>query len=136
MADSAIALTVLIPVFNEAGNAAPLAYEVAEALDGVAPFEVIFVDDGSSDETSVELAVVQARLPNVRVIRHDRRAGKSAALMTGFRAARGQWIQTLDGDGQNDPNDAAALWKTLTRRRPRRGSGSWPASASGATTAR
>jgi dolichol-phosphate mannosyltransferase len=114
MADSRLPdLTVLIPVFNEAGNVAPLADEVAAALTPACAFEMIFVDDGSNDATAAELMAAQARHPNLRVIRHRRRAGKSAALATGFRAARGAWIQTLDGDRQNDPNDAAALWRRL-----------------------
>jgi dolichol-phosphate mannosyltransferase len=114
MADSNVpALTVLIPVFNEAGNIEPLADEVTAALGPLCRFEIVFVDDGSRDATAHELAGVQARLANVRVIRHKKRAGKSAALATGFRAARGDWIQTLDGDRQNDPNDASELWRRL-----------------------
>ena len=104
---------MLIPVFNEAGNVVPLADKVTAALAPVCAFEIIFVDDGSSDATPAELKAAQARHPNIRVIRHGKRAGKSAALATGFRAARAAWIQTLDGDGQNDPADAAALWRRL-----------------------
>ena len=105
-------LSVLVPVFNEAGNVAPLADEIAAALAGI-PFEMIFVDDGSTDATPAELAAAQARHANLRVVRHRRRAGKSAALVTGFHAARAPWVQTLDGDRQNDPSDAAALWRQL-----------------------
>jgi dolichol-phosphate mannosyltransferase len=106
-------LTVLVPVFNEAGNIAPLFDEVAAALSPVAGFEIVFVDDGSDDSSREELAALKARDPRVRVIRHKSRAGKSAALVTGFRAARAPWIQTLDGDRQNDPADAADLWRRL-----------------------
>jgi dolichol-phosphate mannosyltransferase len=114
MPDStAPALTVLVPVFNEGGNIASTALEVVEAYALVCPFEILFVDDGSTDATASELAAVHARDGRVRVIRHRRRAGKSAALMTGFRAARHDWIQTLDGDLQNDPEDAASLWHRL-----------------------
>lgn len=112
MADLPPALTVLVPVFNEAGNLSPLADEIAAAMTGV-PFEMVFVDDGSSDRSAEELLSLQQRHPAARVVRHRKRAGKSAALFTGFRAARGEWIQTLDGDGQNDPKDAAALWARL-----------------------
>jgi dolichol-phosphate mannosyltransferase len=113
MPDSAPALTVLIPVFNEAGNIAPLADEVTAALGPLVTFELLFVDDGSMDPTPRELSEAQARYANVRVLRHRKRAGKSAALATGFRAARGEWIQTLDGDRQNDPADAAEVWRLL-----------------------
>ena len=118
MSESQPELTVLIPVFNEAGNLVPLADEVAAAMNGVAAFEMIFVDDGSNDSTPAELESVQARHANARVIRHDRRAGKSAALTTGFRAARGDWIQTLDGDRQNDPADAARVWQQIHAPQP------------------
>jgi dolichol-phosphate mannosyltransferase len=114
MADlNAPELTVLIPVFNEAGNIAPLAEEVSAALTGVARFEMLFVDDGSDDGSAAELTALRARDPRVRLMRHKARAGKSAALMTGFRVARGTWVQTLDGDRQNDPADVAALWQRL-----------------------
>lgn len=106
-------LTVLIPVFNEEGNILPLLEEIASALDGVAAYEVLFVDDGSSDGSARELAEAQAASPRVRVIRHRKRSGKSAALFTGFHAARGVWIQTLDGDRQNDPKDVARIWKMI-----------------------
>lgn len=119
-ASRAIDLTVLIPVYNEAGNVLPLMREVAEALGPVCPFEVIFVDDGSDDAMAAELAALQRADARVRVIRHGRRAGKSTALVTGFRMSRAPWIQTLDGDGQNDPKDAAALWRQLHRPEPPR----------------
>lgn len=113
MNESAPALTVLVPVFNEAGNIGMLALEVVEAFALVSQFEIIFVDDGSTDATAAELAEVQSRDARIRIIRHRKRAGKSAALITGFHAARFEWIQTLDGDGQNDPEDAAQLWFRL-----------------------
>jgi len=113
MSDPAPELSVVVPVFNEAGNLAPLADETEAALKDVCTFELLFVDDGSNDGSSEELDAIGVRYANVRVLRHETRAGKSAALFTGFRAARGEWIQTLDGDGQNDPNDVAVLWQRL-----------------------
>jgi dolichol-phosphate mannosyltransferase len=106
-------LTVLVPVYNEAGNLTRLAEEIAAALDGVVRYELLFVDDGSSDGSAEELAALKAASPGIRVIRHGRRSGKSAALWTGLKAARAPWIQTLDGDGQNDPADAARAWRWL-----------------------
>jgi dolichol-phosphate mannosyltransferase len=106
-------LCVLVPVFNEAGNIVPLLDEVEAALAGVCRYEIVFVDDGSSDGTAEELKQAQAKSPAVRVLRHKTRAGKSAALVTGFWAARAPWIQTLDGDRQNDPKDVARIWTKL-----------------------
>jgi dolichol-phosphate mannosyltransferase len=106
-------LTVLVPVFNEAGNILPLLDEMQAALAGVCSFEIVFVDDGSSDATPAELKQALAASPLVRVLRHRKRSGKSAALITGFWAARAPWIQTLDGDRQNDPADVARAWKMI-----------------------
>ncbi|MFP3942657.1 MAG: glycosyltransferase family 2 protein [Alphaproteobacteria bacterium] len=106
-------LTVLVPVYNEAGNLASLAEEIRAALDGVAAYELLFVDDGSGDGSAEELAALRRAMPEIRVIRHASRSGKSAALWTGLKAARAPWIQTLDGDGQNDPADAARAWRWL-----------------------
>lgn len=107
---SAPRLTVLIPFHNEAGNILPVLQEVHEVLAPLA-FEVIGVNDASTDTTAQELAEAAARWPDsVRVLTHVRRRGKSAALMTGLRAARGEWTQLLDGDGQNDPADTLRLW--------------------------
>lgn len=106
-------LSVLIPVFNEAGNILPLLGEVEAALSGVVAYEILFVDDGSADGSAAELAQARTQSAHVRVLRHEKRSGKSAALVTGFFAARGEWVQTLDGDGQNDPADVARIWTML-----------------------
>jgi dolichol-phosphate mannosyltransferase len=98
-------LSVIVPVFNEAGNLLPLLEEIHAALESHGDFEVIFVDDGSSDDSPQRLAAALADHPRLRVLRHDRRSGQSAALRSGVEAARGDWIATLDGDGQNDPAD-------------------------------
>ena len=98
-------LSVLIPVYNEAENVLPLLAEIDQALANRPPVEIIFVDDGSDDETHARLKPAGAGRPNLRVLRNDRRSGQSAALVTGVRAATGEWIATLDGDGQNDPAD-------------------------------
>ncbi len=105
-------LSVIVPAHNEQENIAPLVTEIVVALSGVVPFEIVYVDDGSSDATAEALQRAQAQVPMLRVLRHERRAGQSAAIRTGVVAARGRWIATLDGDGQNDPADIPAL---LTR---------------------
>ncbi|HZH26233.1 MAG TPA: glycosyltransferase family 2 protein [Azospirillaceae bacterium] len=105
---SPVSLSVVIPVLNEAENVVPLLNEIAAALSDRSDWEVLFVDDGSTDGTA---AALQPRLgARVRLVRHAERRGQSTAIRTGVRAARGTWIATLDGDGQNDPADIPALW--------------------------
>ena len=101
-------VSVVIPVCNEEENVAPLAREIVAALDGSA-FEIIFIDDGSTDGTAAALRALQGDIPQLRVLSHSFRAGQSAAVCTGVRHARAGWIATLDGDGQNDPADIPAL---------------------------
>lgn len=102
-------ISVVVPVCNEEGNAGPLAREIQAALANHAPFEIIFVDDGSTDGTVAELLAQSATIPELRVLRHSKRSGQSAAVHTGIHAARAGWIATLDGDGQNDPADIPLL---------------------------
>ncbi len=106
-------LSILVPVFNEAGNVAPLVQEIHDVIGDTIAFELILIDDGSTDASAEELAQVRRRYQAVRVVGHSRRSGKSAALWTGKRVARGRWIQTLDGDRQNDPADVLSLWRDL-----------------------
>lgn len=107
------ALSVLIPFFNEEGNVHPVIDEVHAALKDI-DFEIICVNDCSSDATSQELAEAREKHPGtVIVFNHVARRGKSAALFTGLRRARGAWVQLLDGDGQNDPQDTARLWAAV-----------------------
>jgi dolichol-phosphate mannosyltransferase len=103
-------VSVVVPVCNEADNVAPLAQEIVAALRGRLPFEMIFVDDGSSDATAQRVRDARASgLSEMRLLRHSARSGQSAAVHSGVRAARAQWIATLDGDGQNDPADLPKL---------------------------
>jgi glycosyltransferase involved in cell wall biosynthesis len=102
-------LSVVVPVHNEADNIASLLAEIRSALDGLAAYEVVCVDDGSDDDTPRLLAGLSAEFPELRVVRHRARAGQSAAIAHGVRVAQGTWIATLDGDGQNDPADIPRL---------------------------
>lgn len=102
-------LSIVVPVRNEGPNIAPLIAEIRAAVAGLAPYEIVYVDDGSTDETAAELARAAAAGDVVRR-RHRVSCGQSAAIITGVKAARGAWIATLDGDGQNDPADIPRLF--------------------------
>jgi len=106
-----VELSVVIPAHNEAENVGPLVREIAAALRGAAriDYEVVIVDDGSSDATSDRAREAAAQVPALVVVRHPSPAGQSFATLTGVGAARGQWVATLDGDGQNDPADIPKL---------------------------
>jgi dolichol-phosphate mannosyltransferase len=101
-------LSVVVPVCNEAENVARLAEEIATALAG-RNFEMIFVDDGSTDTTLATLQQLPAISLSLRILTHSFRAGQSAAVASGVNAALAPWIATLDGDGQNDPADIPKL---------------------------
>jgi len=104
-----IALSVVVPVFNEADNVRPLIEEIVAALRGVTAFEIVYVDDSSRDTTPDVLRESLQFYPELRVLRHQKQSGQSTAVRSGVRAAKGQWIATLDGDGQNDPADIPKL---------------------------
>ncbi|MGA7949312.1 MAG: glycosyltransferase family 2 protein [Thiobacillaceae bacterium] len=106
-------LSVVVPVKNEEDNVEPLVREIAAALTGKAEFEIIYVNDGSTDSTAAVLRRLQGELPNLKVIRHKASCGQSQAVTSGVRAASHEWIATLDGDGQNDPADIPALIAAL-----------------------
>ncbi len=113
------AVSVVVPVRNEAGNIAPLVAEIAAALDGQWAFEVVYVDDGSSDATAAELARLAAQHAWLRRVRHKASCGQSAAVRTGVKAARAPLVVTLDGDGQNDPAFIPTLLRALEAGAPR-----------------
>lgn len=96
-------VSIVVPVRNEAGNVVPLITEISAALDGRWAYEIIYVNDGSTDATPERLAVLMAERTNLREIRHAKSCGQSAAVRTGVRAAQGAIVATLDGDGQNNP---------------------------------
>lgn len=96
-------ISVVVPVKNEHMNVLPLIEEIEQACGPLAPFEVIYVDDGSTDETAEEVLRARATRHWLRLVRHEASCGQSAAVRTGVQAARGPIVVTLDGDGQNDP---------------------------------
>jgi dolichol-phosphate mannosyltransferase len=108
----AVAISVVVPVKDEAGNVGPLAREIAVALAGES-HEILFIDDGSSDGTAQALTALKTEIPQLRVLRHSRNLGQSRGIRTGVLAARGDIIVTLDGDGQNDPADIPKLLTVL-----------------------
>jgi dolichol-phosphate mannosyltransferase len=105
-----VEVSIVIPAKNEAGNVEPLISEISTALDGVAEFEIVYVDDGSTDKTYSELQrLMEAGNIFVKPVRHRFSVGQSTAIMTGVQAARGALIVTMDADGQNDPADVPDL---------------------------
>lgn len=109
-------LSLVIPLFNEEENLPDLAREIRATLEpsGIS-YEVLFVDDGSTDRSAAVLLELAAADPRLRVLRHRRNAGQSAGLATGFAHARGRLVATLDADLQNDPADIPRLLAELER---------------------
>jgi glycosyltransferase involved in cell wall biosynthesis len=106
-------LSIVVPVFNEAGNLRPLHEEITRAMQDRFDYEIIYVDDGSTDGSTDCLMEIVRNDPHTRLIRFRRNFGQTAALSAGFRHARGRIIVPLDGDGQNDPADIPALVEKL-----------------------
>ena len=102
-------LSVIVPVHNESPNIALLVAELSAVLKAEPGFELLVVDDGSTDDTVERLLEARVLCPQLRILRHPRNFGQSAALWTGARAATGDWLVTLDGDLQNDPADILRL---------------------------
>src|SRR5271154_2002710 len=120
MRETGPAISVVVPVRNEAGNIGPLVAEIVAALQNRA-FEIVYVDDGSADATGDELRGLMRGQPRLRQIRHEKSCGQSAAIRTGVAAARAGVVVTLDGDGQNDPAFIPALIAALEAGAPRIG---------------
>jgi len=107
------AVSIVIPMKNEAGNVAFLLGEIAEACGSLDSHEVIVVDDGSTDETAAKVREIIAADPAVRLLQHPKSGGQSAAVHSGVQAARAPIVCTLDGDGQNPPAELPKLWQPL-----------------------
>ena len=106
-------VSVIVPVFNEKDNIAPLVAEIRKALEGIVAFEILYVDDGSTDDTVDELERLAGEISCLRFVSHQGNFGQSAAVATGVQHACGAVVVTLDGDGQNDPADIPKLLATL-----------------------
>lgn len=115
------AVSIVVPVRNEADNVEPLVSEIAKALAGRWPFELIYVNDGSTDDTSAVLSRLARERTWLREVKHRVSCGQSAAVRTGVAAARGMLVATLDGDGQNDPAFLPKLIEVLEQGAPRVG---------------
>jgi dolichol-phosphate mannosyltransferase len=110
---AAVAVSIIVPVRNEAGNISPLIAEISAAIGGRWNYEIIYVNDGSSDATADRLATEMKQRGNLRQVVHAASAGQSAAVRSGVRAARGAIVATLDGDGQNNPSFLPELISAL-----------------------
>jgi dolichol-phosphate mannosyltransferase len=106
-----VELSVVIPAHNEVESVGPLLREIAAALGtgGAPEYEVVLVDDGSTDATAARAQEAAGAVARLVVVRHPSPRGQSFAVVTGVRAAQGRWIATIDGDGQNDPADIPRL---------------------------
>ena len=114
------AVSIVVPVRNEAGNVAPLVAEIAAALKAL-PFEIVYVNDGSTDRTDSELVLLMASRPWLRLVQHAESCGQSAAVRTGVAHARAPIVVTLDGDGQNNPAFIPEMLRRLAEGAPMMG---------------
>lgn len=110
-------ISIVVPVYNEADNINSLIAEIVAAMGQAEAYEIIYVDDGSNDDTAAVLKQALQNIKALRVIRHQQSCGQSAAIYTGVKAANYPYIATLDGDGQNDPADIPRLYEVLIRQR-------------------
>lgn len=109
-----IGISVIVPCYNEAENIEPLVGELAEVLKSLnKTFEIIYVDDGSTDDSAARVLDLSKKLPELRLVKHQRNYGQSAAFLSGFEEARGEILITLDADMQNDPHDIPQLLEEL-----------------------
>lgn len=107
-------ISVVVPVRNEQDNVSGLILEIHSALNGVIEHEIIYVDDGSTDDTFSRLKQLQSQYSHLKIVRHQQSCGQSTAVRSGVKAACYDWVATLDGDSQNDPADIPKLLAALT----------------------
>ncbi|MEO6118149.1 MAG: glycosyltransferase family 2 protein [Methylotenera sp.] len=108
-------ISVVVPVRNEQDNVSGLILEIHTALNGVIEHEIIYIDDGSTDDTFSRLKQLQSQYSQLRILRHKKSCGQSTAVRSGVKAAGYDWVATLDGDGQNDPADIPKLLAALAQ---------------------
>jgi glycosyltransferase involved in cell wall biosynthesis len=109
-------ISVVVPAYNEAESLMPLTAAIVEAVGALGrSYEILFVDDGSTDDTPRVLRELALRHPEIRVVRFRRNAGQAAALDAGFKRARGRSVVTIDADLQNDPGDIPRVLEGLER---------------------
>ena len=107
------ALSAVVPVHNEQGNVATLAREIHAVSESCNIQSIIFVDDNSSDETRKILQQLKSEINPLRILHHREQCGQTAAIFTGIKAADTPWVETVDGDGQNCPDDIPAMVEAL-----------------------
>jgi dolichol-phosphate mannosyltransferase len=112
-----VKISIVVPVHNEADNIVSLIQEIVNAMSQAEAYEIIYVDDGSKDQTADVLKQALLDFKALRVIHHQHSCGQSTAVHTGIKAANYPWIATLDGDGQNDPADIPNLYRVLIKQR-------------------
>jgi dolichol-phosphate mannosyltransferase len=105
--------SVIVPMYNEADNVGPVTREILSVLPVSATFEVIIIDDASTDGTADAVLAIRTEDSRVRLLRHRRNAGQSAGIRNGAKIAAYDWVVTMDGDGQNDPADIPKLFAQL-----------------------
>ncbi len=110
-------VSIVVPVYNEADNINALIAEIVMAMNQAKAYEIIYVDDGSNDDTAAVLKQALQHVKALRVIHHRQSCGQSAAIHTGVKAASYPYIAMLDGDGQNDPADIPRLYEVLMQQR-------------------
>lgn len=114
-------ISVVVPVKNEGDNIKPLVLEIVKAADNGAPItEIVYVDDGSTDNTLSELKSLQTQIPMLKIVRHSKSGGQSLGTLSGVRAASNPLVATLDGDGQNNPADIAQVYAEYNRQKTAR----------------
>lgn len=110
-----VEISVIVPAYNEAESIGPLLAEITTAMqERMPPYEIIVIDDGSTDDTAQILVKLANQYPTLRIATHSINCGQSAGQVAGFKLARGQVVVTMDADGQNDPADIPLLVEALT----------------------